>query len=184
MGRFMFAALALSLVAACASLPPGGDAQQAAEAAKLADFRASVAQARAKAEDLMSRARGPSMTLLAADLAFNDDAQVRGLAAAFSSRFVDDGKLIGAGAPVAVGPAAVAETYQDSDVKLEWAPMEAVVDGNLGVTWGIAALEAQGKGGRMIAGSTRYVTVWKRQPDGDWKIWIDTGTSGPVPKPE
>jgi ketosteroid isomerase-like protein len=175
--------MALSLVTACASLPQSAPAEQAAEAAKLAEFKASVAQARAKAQDIMSRARGPSMTLLAADLAFNDDAQARGLSAAFADRFVDDGKLIASGAPVAIGPAAVAKTYQDTDLKVEWAPMEAVVDGDLGVTWGIAALETQGKGGRLIAGSTRYVTVWKRQADGQWKIWIDTGASGPVPKP-
>jgi ketosteroid isomerase-like protein len=175
--RHLIVAVVLML-SACASAPP---APSVDPAAKLAEYEAVVARARAKAEDIMSRARGPAMTLLAADLAFSDDAQSRGLAVAFSERYLEDGLLIGAGAPIAVGPAAVAKSYEGTRFKLVWAPMEAVVDGDVGVTWGVAALSFTDDRGALQARSTRYVTVWKRQPDGGRKIWIDTGTSGPLP---
>lgn len=180
----MLRVLALCSVLALAGCATGaGDnaAQRAALEATYAGHLAKVEAAAARARDLMMRARGPSMTLLAADLEFNDDAQTRGLQRAFSERFLDDGKLIGAGAPIAVGPAEVAKAYAQSDgMTLIWAPMEAVVDGDLGVTWGIAAMRIVDANGSLQVRSTRYVTVWKRV-DGNWRIWIDAGGSGPLP---
>jgi ketosteroid isomerase-like protein len=153
------------------------------QAARLETYRAAVRAQRAKIDDLMMRARGPVMSLYAAELAFNDDARKRGLQKAFAERFTDDGLLIGAGTPVAIGPAQVAASYADAeDWTLEWAPVEARMEGNLGVTWGIAALSFKDEKGALHARSTRYVTVWQRQDDGTWKIWIDTGTTGPLPK--
>ncbi len=35
---------------------------------------------------------------------------------------------------------------------------------------------SEGEAKRTIGG--RYVTIWQRQPDGDWKIWADMGVPG------
>ena len=38
------------------------------------------------------------------------------------------------------------------------------------------AFQPQGKAEQRIGG--HYVTLWKRQPDGGWKIWADMGVPG------
>jgi len=179
--RAFFVALAVASAGCATVQSPNDAARNAALEATHAGHLAKVEAAAARARDLMMRARGPAMTLLAADLAFNDDAKARGLQTAFSKRFLEDGKLIGAGAPIAVGPAAVAAAYAESgDMTLTWAPMEATVDGDLGVTWGIAALRFTDPRGQLQVRSTRYVTVCKKVDD-DWRIWIAAGGSGPLP---
>jgi ketosteroid isomerase-like protein len=151
--------------------------------ALLETYRAQVRAQRTRIETKIRDQTGPETVLYAADLAFNDDAEKRGLKAAFSDWFTQDGVLIGAGALPSFGPAEVAAAYEGSqDWTLRWAPVDARIDGNLGVTWGIAALSLKDDKGQLLARSTRYVTVWKRQPDGSWKVWLDTGTTGPLPK--
>ena len=45
-------------------------------------------------------------------------------------------------------------------------------DGTLGYTWGRYRVEA----GDSITGRGRYLTVWRRQPDGSWKVDADIGS--------
>lgn len=145
-----------------------------------------LAEARAKISAAATKSRANARTaeekaIVEADLAFAADAAKRGAAAAFTARFHSQGKLLPARAPVAVGPEAVAAVFKGDTSLWEWAPVEAVANGDLGVTWGIAAISGKGEDGKPFAVTTRYTTVWRKDANGAWKIWIDVGTPGPLP---
>ena len=145
----------------------------------LAEARAKIAAAAAKAR--VNARSAEEKAIVEADLAFAADAAKRGAAAAFKANYHSQGKLLPARAPVAVGPEAVAAVFKDDTSLWEWAPVEAVANGDLGVTWGIAAISGKGEDGKPFAVTTRYTTVWRKDAGGAWKIWIDVGTPGPLP---
>lgn len=170
------AALALSLPAMANLLPepPGLDAFE--EARMLIDRGVAQAQAAARSDD--------ERALILADLLFNSAAQdPREVAAAFASRFLPDGVMFGGSGPIAFGPEAVRAALADNTASWYWGPAGVAVSGDLGVTWGLAVLGVPGEDGQPQAVTTRYVTVWKRQADGGWKIWLDAGNAGPLSLP-
>ena len=145
-----------------------------------------IAQARAKIVAAAAASRANAKTaeekaIVEADLAFAADAQKRGAAAAFGDRMHPDGKMFPARAPIVVGPEAARAAFKDDKAHWEWAPVQAVANGDLGVTWGIALITEKGDDGKTVAVTTRYTTVWRRDASGVWKIWIDVGTGGPLP---
>jgi ketosteroid isomerase-like protein len=157
-------------LAFAADAPPAVDV--AAARAKIA---AAAASSRANAKNAEEKA------IVEADLAFAADAAKRGAAAAFGDRMRVDGKMFPARSPIVVGPEAARLLFKDDKAHWEWAPVEAVANGDLGVTWGIALISEKGADGKTAAVTTRYTTVWRRDASGAWKIWIDVGTGGPLP---
>lgn len=166
------AALALAALPAFAADAPSAEATLAEARTKIA---AAAAKARANAKTPEEKA------IVEADLAFAADAAKRGAGPAFKAVYHPEGKLLPARAPVAVGPEAVAAVFNGDTSLWEWAPVEAVASGDLGVTWGIAAISGKGEDGKAFAVTTRYTTVWRRDAAGAWKIWMDVGTPGPLP---
>jgi ketosteroid isomerase-like protein len=56
--------------------------------------------------------------------------------------------------------------------RLAWAPIASGKSGALGFTVGKATFT----GARPEDGwRSTYVTIWRRQPDGTWKVLFDTG---------
>lgn len=138
-----------------------------------------VQRARAAAH---SRARSPAeRELIQVDLDFADDARSRHVSEAFRDRFSPDGVLIGQEEPVAFGREAAYQLMRGSRAQWHWAPLGARADGNLGATWGVAAIVYRRDNGEMASIQTRYVTVWERR-DGRWQMWVDTGNVGPAPQ--
>lgn len=157
--------------ALAAETTPSVDAQLAAAQAKIAE---AATKARANARTAEEKA------IVEADLAFAADAGKRGVEAAFGDRIHPQGKLFPSRQPMVVGPEAVRALFKGDTSHWEWAPMEFVAQGDLGVTWGIAAISGKGEDGKPFVITTRYTTVW-RKDNGVWKIWIDMGTPGPLP---
>jgi len=67
-----------------------------------------------------------------------------------------------------------------------WAPETAVVSasGDLGYTlgrWEIGSLDAAGE--VTIATRGNYVSIWRKGPDGAWKVALDIGNEDPPPPP-
>lgn len=61
-------------------------------------------------------------------------------------------------------------------MKLRWAPARADVSGDLGYTYGHAQIvKIDDAGKEQIVARTQYLTVWKRQADGSWKVVLDVG---------
>jgi ketosteroid isomerase-like protein len=96
------------------------------------------------------------------------------------SAFSADGMMVTAGG-TAIGEEGIRRVmqplFQDSTYQITWDPSFARVaaSGNMGYTVGHA--ESQ----RMVDGETRvvrgsYLTVWRRQPDGKWKVEADIGS--------
>ena len=97
---------------------------------------------------------------------------VRGDAKAVSELYTEDAQVIAPGAPVAKGRAAIAATWQKAmesvkDVRLETADVESA--GDLAVETGTVQLTA--KSGALT--KERYLVVWKRARDGQWKLHRD-----------
>jgi ketosteroid isomerase-like protein len=116
-------------------------------------------------------------SLFKADLDFAADARARHVSDAFAERFLADGKMFPDSRPIVVGPDAVREALKGSKAEWYWAPVEGRANGDVGVTWGYAFLVVRGEAGREDQTYRgRYVTVWTRAENGEWKIWIDLGT--------
>jgi ketosteroid isomerase-like protein len=134
---------------------------------------ASAAHARAKARTRAEK------SLVEAEIAFAGDARVRGLQAAFRAVWADDGVLFTPNAPLAIGPDGVGKVFEGDASDVRWAPHDFAVRGDLGVTWGPTAWLIRLPDGQTIARQGRFVTTWKRQRDGRWKVWTDMGNFGP-----
>ncbi len=123
--------------------------------------------------------------LLAADRAFARDTSERGLDG-WVDAFADDGVVLPTGQPLARGKAEVREVMKsllsDPTTKLEWDPDRASVgaSGDLGYTLGHTTVFKVDPAGHELAfAKLKYVTVWKRQLDGRWKVAVSAGTSEP-----
>jgi ketosteroid isomerase-like protein len=82
------------------------------------------------------------------------------------------------------GRQAIYERQQQAgDVQLTWEPVAAEVarSGELGYTWGFYEVRARQPDGTTLTGHGKYTTIWEKQPDGLWKVILDTGNPGPPP---
>jgi ketosteroid isomerase-like protein len=174
-GLLFGAALALS---ACATPQPAPSAGQTDASERFARYVSVVETAGAalRARSLTQEERA----LAEAEFSFAADARARGNPAAFPPMFLPDGKLFPPGGVMAVGPEAVARVFAGDTDDLRWAPAEVELRGDLGVTWGPWALLTKDAQGRPFAQRGRFVTVWKKDPAGQWRIWIDIGNAGPL----
>ena len=70
-------------------------------------------------------------------------------------------------------------------LKLLWEPDTAVIaaSGDIGYTIGRSQVRQTNPDGSVAVRSTgRYLTIWRRQPDGSWKVELDTGNTDPKPR--
>jgi len=69
---------------------------------------------------------------------------------------------------------------------LTWTPIKAemAASGDLGYTYGNYIYTAKNKEGKLVTSYGKYTSIWKKQKDGQWKVMVDMGNSGPNPKSE
>ena len=118
--------------------------------------------------------------------------------AAYAAKDVDksaafmapDGAIYAPNAPAAQGLEAVksmtAEMFKLPDVKLSWTPtlVEAAKSGDLGFSSGTYEFSFKDPSGKTVSDKGKYVTVWKKQADGSWKVVRDIFNSDmPMPSP-
>ena len=58
---------------------------------------------------------------------------------------------------------------------------EMAASGDLGYTFGNYVATSKDKDGKVVKHYGKYVTIWKKQADGSWKVAMDTGNSSPEP---
>jgi ketosteroid isomerase-like protein len=80
------------------------------------------------------------------------------------------------------GKAAIAKTMGFLDEKqnhLTWSPVGADIaaSGDLGYTWGTYEFQGVAKDGKPVLDRGKYMTVWKKQSDGTWKVALDMGNA-------
>lgn len=67
--------------------------------------------------------------------------------------------------------------FADPNLVIDWKPVlaEAAASGDLGMTIGEAEFRTKDKEGKPVSRPGKYLTVWKKQKDGSWKVIADLG---------
>ena len=124
--------------------------------------------------------------LMQADRDF-DRATAETWAEGWVSYFAEDGQMFPAGAEIVSGRQALREAmapaFGDPEFSLRWKPLGADVSraGDLGYTYGTYVARGPGPQGGAVERHGKYVSIWKKQADGSWKIVADIGNSSPAP---
>ncbi len=102
---------------------------------------------------------------------------------AFAAWFADDAVTIANKQAPVTGHAAIAAAAQwdPKQYQLTWTPQggQMLPAGDAGYTWGHyegRALDAQGN---AVTTTGRYITLWKKQADGSWKVALDVSNEEP-----
>ncbi|MCG8435959.1 MAG: DUF4440 domain-containing protein [Gammaproteobacteria bacterium] len=122
--------------------------------------------------------------ILSADREFSKLSEAQGTVAAFMHFLTDDAVLLPHGEAPVKGSDAIYEVLSaDSDYILSWEPQDAEVaaSGELGYSWGIYRLRAQDSGAGGVVGYGKYLSVWRKQADGEWRVIADIGNQTPGP---
>lgn len=130
---------------------------------------------------LTDSAMGPGkMILFQLEAEFAKDVAARG-GAGFASWFADDGVALGNGAAPLIGKVAIEKsaTWSPKSYQLTWTPTDALMgpSGDMGYTWGHYEGHSKDANGNPITTSGRYITVWRKNPDGKWKVVLDAGAN-------
>jgi len=108
-----------------------------------------------------------------------------------SAIFLDDANVLAPDMPMARGKEASIAIFAALEVlpeySLSWKAEIAEVGGavDLGYTIGPYHMEFQDPEGNPVVIDGKFMTIWKKQPDGSWKIAVDMFNSdGPPPADE
>ncbi len=127
---------------------------------------------------------GEREQLLAADRAFDQATAEKGIEG-WVAFFAPNGSMLPGDDPPVSGPDAIRQfmgpTLAQPGVSLRWQPTraEVLIPGVLGMTVGRFERRWEDAEGKPQQRNGTYVTVWKKQPDGSWKVVFDTGAPDP-----
>lgn len=119
---------------------------------------------------------------------FNLDAKfakdtANGGGAAFAKWFAPDAVTLSNGKAPVIGQAAIAASanWTPAQYQLTWMPDGARMspDGDMGFTWGHYEGRSKDRDGTPMVTTGRYMTVWRKQPDGSWKVELDASNDAP-----
>jgi len=123
------------------------------------------------------------LRLLQTDVDFANRSIQEGPARAFWLYLADDAVQLPAGAePIYGRTSIVAGMEAWPQTVLVWHPQAAQVaqSGDLGYTWGVFECRKSEPDGGLKISHGKYVNVWRRNPDGQWKVVVDTGNTSPA----
>ena len=107
----------------------------------------------------------------------------QGGGAAFAKWFAPDAVMLSNGKAPVIGQAAIAASadWSPTQYHLTWTPEGARMSasGDMGFTWGSYEGRSKDRDGTPIVTTGRYMTVWKKQPDGSWKVELDASNDAP-----
>jgi uncharacterized protein (TIGR02246 family) len=141
------------------------------------------ASAQGKAGDqLTTPGLGPGLAFLFGLEAQFAKATAEGGGPAFARWFAEDATTLSDGKPAAAGRAAIAAqaTWSPQRYQLTWTPVGGQLAGEMGFTWGHYTGTATTPDGQKSVTSGRYMTVWRRQADGAWKVELEASNSEPA----
>jgi uncharacterized protein (TIGR02246 family) len=106
---------------------------------------------------------------------------------AIAANYASNGSMIVPNAPIATGPEQIrgmmTEFFKDPAVKLEFEVTGTEVAGDLGYQRGNYTLHVtDGKTKKPLTEKGTYLTIYKKQADGSWKIVEDINAPGPAPQ--
>jgi ketosteroid isomerase-like protein len=96
---------------------------------------------------------------------------------AFATWFAEDGVSLANGQAPVHGRDAVAKqaTWSPNSYQLLWTPTDGVMSptGDMGYTWGHYEGHSRDADGNSKVTTGRYLTIWRKEPDGSWKVVLD-----------
>lgn len=106
------------------------------------------------------------------------DAMLKGDTAGLVSAYTDDAFVLPAGAPIARGRAAIAQSFAGM---LAAMPVTAftltttdlLLAGDVAIETGTYQMSMKPKAGKAFDDVGKYISIWQRQPDGSWKMIRD-----------
>jgi ketosteroid isomerase-like protein len=123
------------------------------------------------------------MLLYDLEARFAKDVLERG-GAGFAAWFAEDGVALGNGAAPLVGKVAITKSanWDPKVYQLTWTPTDAVIgpSGDMGYTWGHFEGHSKDANGNPVTTKGRYMTIWRKDPNGQWKVVLDAGANEPV----
>ena len=131
--------------------------------------------------------RDTPATLMNLETQFMNAAAAKG-SSGYMSYYAEDAVELPNGADAIKGKDNIAPTmgFLDQGNKLTWKPdfSDVAASGDLGYTYGtyVFTSKDKDKDGKPIVEYGKYVTVWKKQSDGRWKVALDMGNASPKPK--
>jgi ketosteroid isomerase-like protein len=133
-------------------------------------------------QDKLERER---VRLLELDAAFSRLSVEKGAGAAFAAHLADDAVFLPMGENLISGKEAIVKYFSDGESTLAWKPLKAEIarSGELGYTYGTSELQTKAQDGKTQVRHYKYVSVWKRQKNGVWKLVLDIGNQSPAPAP-
>jgi ketosteroid isomerase-like protein len=103
---------------------------------------------------------------------------------AFADWFAEDGVALGNGEQPLIGRVAIMKSanWTAKSYQLTWTPTDATMgpSGDIGYTWGHFEGQSKDANGNPVSVSGRYITIWRKQPDGNWKVVLDAGANEPA----
>jgi len=106
---------------------------------------------------------------------------------AFLSFWAEDAAIFPPGNPILVGKEKILASWSDvvsnPDVSLTWSPdkVEVSASGDLGYTYGNYRWTGRDSAGRPAVHNGKYVTIWRKEKDGQWRAVVDLGTPSDPP---
>lgn len=123
------------------------------------------------------------MILFELEARFAKDVATRG-GAAFADWFAEDGVSLSNGQAPLIGKVAIVKAagWSAKDYQLSWTPTDALMgpSGDMGYTWGHFEGHTRDANGNPVTTSGRYMTIWRKQADGSWKVVLDAGSNEPA----
>ena len=126
-----------------------------------------------------------TLDLLRADRAWAALAAANAPVDSVVAYWTSDARVILAGQPLLVGTDAIrqmiAATRATPGFHISWTPDSAVVSpsGDFGYTYGTNRITAPDSAGTLHTATGRYITVWRKEPDGVWRCSVDISNEGP-----
>jgi ketosteroid isomerase-like protein len=121
--------------------------------------------------------------LLEIDAAFSKLSVEKCAAAAFAAYLAEDAVFLPINENPISGKQAIVNYFSQGDYTLEWKPLRAEIakSGEMGYTYGTSEFRSKDKDGNAQVRYYKYVSVWKRQKNGEWKLALDIGNQNPAP---
>jgi ketosteroid isomerase-like protein len=130
-----------------------------------------------------AEAQRATMAIAASDSDFADDAALGGVGAAFANAAANDAVIFG-GPEIVFGPSAIRDMLDEQrGTSLSWHPVyaRAAETGDLGFSVGESVATSRGQSGAAVQRFGKYLTIWRKEPNGDWKFVVDGGNARPSP---
>lgn len=181
---------AITLVPACTSITGGNKGKPVEKVASVPVATPTNAVTTPKPEPVTAPVpvaldvEAERSSLLEADLSFSRRSEEKGAAQAFYEFLAPDGVTLSAGEPPIRGREAIKVHFAVGPQGFfTWQPIAADVSGSgdVGYTWGTANFQTKGSDDKPRIVYSKYVTVWRKQNGGRWKVVLFSTSPSPPP---